>query len=290
MKTIRWYSAVKKTHLFFIFIGCFFINAHADPDIDLAFCIDGSGSMSAAEFQQQLDGTAAAIENSLIVPQDGTVRVSVFQFNSNASIDVSPTVITPATAANVATAIRGIVQIPALTNMSACINLASSTILSAVPASTRQIIDMSTDGRPTQPTLPISPESVVTVAANAAQTSGIDALNALLIGNLTDSQFMAGLVFPQPDGGNNGFTVKIDNFNEFADAIAQKIRREIAVVPPVVIPPVVPPVIPPVVPSVTSIPTLNEWGLIILAFTLFFVSLLGSKPVTSSHNTLTANS
>ena len=38
---------------------------------DLVFIIDGSGSISAADFTLQKDGIIAALNNSLIVPRDG---------------------------------------------------------------------------------------------------------------------------------------------------------------------------------------------------------------------------
>lgn len=58
------------------------------PYLDLGLCLDGSGSVSVAQFALQLEGTARAIENPDIVPRDGSVRMSLLQFNSNSFVEI----------------------------------------------------------------------------------------------------------------------------------------------------------------------------------------------------------
>lgn len=235
--------------LFLILLGS---NLYAAPKLDLALCMDSSGSVSAADFLLQLNGTAASIEDPSIVPQNGTVRITVLQFGSAVTVEVAPTIITAGNAATVATAVRAIAKSGGGTNMSGCIDLATTTIMAAAPASTKQVIDLSTDGQPNN-------AANTTASATAAAAAGVDALNALLVGGGTNPAFMGGLVFPQPNGGNNGFSKEIANFSEYETAITKKIRAEVA-------------------PGGSqAIPTLSEWGMFALIFLLILVSLKSTR-------------
>ena len=46
---------------------------------DLVLLLDGSGSISAADWSLQLDGYAAALQDRVNVPLDGSIAVSVIQ-------------------------------------------------------------------------------------------------------------------------------------------------------------------------------------------------------------------
>lgn len=235
--------------LLFILLFITGANAYAAPALDLALCLDSSGSVNAADFQLQLNGTAAAIEDPAIVPQNGSVRVTVLQFGSAVTTEVPPTEITAANAAAVAATIRAITKGGGGTNMSGCITAATTALTGAAPAAAKQVIDLSTDGSPNN-------QAATTAAAAAAQVAGIDALNALLVGTGTNVPFMTGLVFPQPDGGTDGFTTVIADFAAYEAAIAAKIQAEVA-------------------PAPDAIPTLSEWGLFILTFLLILASWVG---------------
>ncbi len=236
-----------------VFLLLFGFNLYAAPKLDLALCIDSSGSVSSTDFQLQLNGTASSVGDPTIVPQDGSVRISVIQFGSSISVEVPPTVITAANAASVATTIRNIVKGGGGTNMSGCINTATTTLTSAAPAATRQVIDISTDGQPNS-------QANTNTAAAAAKAAGIDAINALLVGSGTNPTFMGNLVFPQPNGGKNGFSIVINSFANYKTEIARKIKAEVK--PPVI--------------SSQPIPTLSEWGLIFLVLMLIFASVKSS--------------
>lgn len=190
--------------------------ARAQIQLDLVLCIDGSGSISDNEFTLQLNGTAQAIET--VIPTDGTVRLSVLQFDDATAIEIQPTVITGSNRAAVATAVRNIVQLNGGTDIAECIDVAA-TILDITPASARQVIDLSTDGQ--------SDQTAAEASATAAQTAGIDALNALLVGTGVNVNLANAIVFPKPVGGNAGFVQQIANFNEYATAIRDKITTEI---------------------------------------------------------------
>lgn len=118
------------------------------PNVDLALCMDSSGSVSAANFQLQLEGTAQAIEN--VVPRDGTVRVSALQFASAATVELNPTIIEEDNVQAIADKIRAIRKTGGGTSIHACIDSATTLIANALPASSMQIIDVSTDGQSTQ--------------------------------------------------------------------------------------------------------------------------------------------
>ena len=187
-------------------------------NLDLAMCMDGSGSVSSAEFQLQLQGTAAAIEDPEVVPHDGTVRITVLQFNGSTRVEVQPTIITEENAAAVAAQIRAIRRLGGGTSIHSCINTAVSRLASASPASTMQVIDISTDGMSSR-------TSAITAAQNA-QVAGIDALNAIGVGTGIDRGLLDSIVFPQPPGGERGFVLTINNYGDYADAIASKVYRE----------------------------------------------------------------
>lgn len=195
--------------------------ARAQPQIDLALCIDGSGSIIAPDFALQLDGTASAIESAAIVPRDSTVRIAVVQFASSIQVAVVPTVIdSEATAVSVAATIRGMTQLGGTTNMAGCIDQARQLVLTAAPASDRQIIDLSTDGNPDS-------DAATIAAAQQAQVEGVDVLNAIAVGS-ADVAFLQSIVFPQPSGGAEGFVAQVSTFEEYADVIALKLEIELS--------------------------------------------------------------
>lgn len=149
---------------------------HAQPKLDLALCLDSSGSVSRSDFQLQLDGAAAAVGDPAVMPQDGSVRLTIIQFGRDVSVELPPTAVTAANVASLTSRIRNISKGGGGTNMAGCINEAVNQITSAVPASVRQIIDLSTDGVPNDAT-------ATTTASRNAQAAGVDVLNALGVGS-----------------------------------------------------------------------------------------------------------
>ena len=187
--------------------------------VDLALCMDSSGSVGFSDFDLQLEGTARAIENPEIIPHDGSVRLSVMQFSSFTSVELQPTVITAGNVLEVAERVRSISKHGGGTSIHSCINTAVDQITSASPASSSQVIDVSTDGR--------SSQSFALAASERAKSFGIDAVNAIGVGSGVDRTLMESIVFPQPVGGDSGFFIQVDGFDEYAGAIAEKIVREV---------------------------------------------------------------
>jgi choice-of-anchor A domain-containing protein len=186
------------------------------PNVDLALCMDSSGSVSAAEFKLQLEGTAQAIEN--VVPRDGTVRISALQFASASKIELNPTIIEEDNVQSIADKIRAIRKSGGGTSIHACIDQATTLISSALPASAMQIIDVSTDGQ--------SAQSSAVAASNRAKTAGIDVLNAIGVGTGISTSLLNAIVFPQPVGGDRGFVLTVKNYQEYMNGITGKIQRE----------------------------------------------------------------
>lgn len=186
------------------------------PNVDLALCMDSSGSVSTADFQLQLEGTAQAIEN--VVPRDGTVRISALQFDSTAKVELNPTIIEEDNVQAIADTIRSIRKSGGGTSIHACIDRATTLISTALPASSMQIIDVSTDGQSTQ--------SLAVAASNRAKEAGIDVLNAIGVGSGISTSLLNAIVFPQPVGGDRGFVLTVKNYQEYMNGITGKIQRE----------------------------------------------------------------
>ena len=126
-----------------------------DPDfipvkVQLAMILDGSGSISSADWTIMKNGLADAVENPGCVPHDGSVELTVIQFSNNAALEVGPIVITDANAADVADDIRGISQLGGYTCISCGLCLAADTLANSpcFDASVKQAINLVTDGAP----------------------------------------------------------------------------------------------------------------------------------------------
>ena len=189
------------------------------PALDLAICLDGSGSVSNSDWTLQLEGLALAIENPAVVPHNNTVRLTVIQFSSGVDLEVPPIVIDGGNATDVADRVRAIGQVRLGTDMAACIDLATSVISTARPVALQRVIDLSTDGEQT--------EGNAYRAVNDAVAAGIDAINAIGIGPNIDVGFLRAMVRPQPEGGRQGFLVLAADFQEYVAAIQGKIRKEV---------------------------------------------------------------
>jgi hypothetical protein len=70
--------------------------------VQLAFVLDGSGSIGQSNFNIALQGLAAAIRDPATVPQDGSVELTIIEFGDSilAKVEVMPVVITSQTVAN----------------------------------------------------------------------------------------------------------------------------------------------------------------------------------------------
>jgi hypothetical protein len=118
----------------------------------VAIILDGSTSISSANWNITRNGLAAAVENSTCVPQDGSVELTVVQFSNNATLEVGPVVITAANATAVANSIRNITQLTGGTCICCGICRAADTLRNSTnfDADIKQALNLVTDGDPTR--------------------------------------------------------------------------------------------------------------------------------------------
>lgn len=201
MKTKLWIGLLAASALTF--------NAQAIT-LELGLVIDGSGSISPAEFTLQKTGYVNAL--NAVLPIDGSVAVGVWQFSTGVSPVFATTIINnPASRLALTTAISGMGQLGGTTAIGLGIAAAATEILANAITSDRQVIDVSTDGENNVPPDPV-------IARNAALLAGIDQINGLGIGAGANLSFV---------GGTGSFGITVPNFAAFEGALITKLNREI---------------------------------------------------------------
>ena len=152
----------------------------------LGLAIDGSGSISGANFALQRNAYASVLAND--IPTDGSVGVGVWQFSSSVSQVHATTLI------NSQAALDSLVA-----SLNAMTQLGGGT--------NKYVIDVSTDG---------FGSGAVTAATNAL-AAGVDNVNGLGIGAGANLNFVMG-----PDS----FATQVASFADFETALSQKIKTE----------------------------------------------------------------
>jgi hypothetical protein len=195
--------------------------AEAIPvDLELSLVVDSSGSINTSEFSQQVDGYAnafrqAAVVDSIVNAPNG-IAVNTILFATSATEVIPFTQLQTATDVdNFATALESIARIDGGTNIPSGINLAVETIATNNFESGNIIIDVSGDGTS-------SPASTQ-ASRDAALTAGVSRINGLAIGGTGILNFYENNVI----GGLNAFALQATSFDEFGQAIAQKIQVEV---------------------------------------------------------------
>jgi hypothetical protein len=140
----------------------------AAEKVDLFLILDGSNSISPANYSIQLNGYADAISNSSVIPQNGDVSVCVIMFGyfppssinwqypppHYANVEVPLTTITNQTVADSISGVLNVSNMPQPkdhTPMPRAFTLANETLTDYVTSGitspeVRQIIDISSDG------------------------------------------------------------------------------------------------------------------------------------------------
>lgn len=186
---------------------------------ELVFALDGSGSISASDWLLQLEGIAGALEDPAIIPRDGSAAIGVVQFASYSREEIPLTVIdSESTALALAADVRSIPQMRGGTCMSCGIDTARDMLVPGTSGA-KQVICLSTDGRPNDPTATIN-------AANAAVAAGVDEISAIGVGPGADMQFLAQVV----RGG--GFAEAVATFEEYGFAVGRKLGLLVSGAPP----------------------------------------------------------
>jgi hypothetical protein len=188
------------------------------PYLDLALCLDSSGSVSSPEFILQLEGTAQAIENPNIVPRDGSMRLTLFQFSNNGYLEIDPTIVEEDNVSELADAIRSVRRNTGGTAIHHCIDRATEVLSDASPETALQVIDVSTDGQ--------SSQALAVAASERARNAGIDVINAIGVGRGANESLLNYIVFPKPAGGERGFVLMVDSYEEYIEGISSKVAKE----------------------------------------------------------------
>jgi len=210
--------------------------AHASPEVNtqVAFVIDGSGSIDASEWALMINATASIIEDPTCISRNGTVELTVIQFaESTATLEVPPTVVdSQATAETIADGVRAISKRGGLTPTGAGIRMAKEQIIGSpnFDPSGRQIINLITNGHPE----PEETEPAIAIAErNAAVTAGIDEIYSEAVGvaQVWLEWLRDNIVYPEPGviappypdpPGSQGFVRKVTSFAEFEEALHEK--------------------------------------------------------------------
>ncbi|MCI0530712.1 MAG: IPTL-CTERM sorting domain-containing protein [candidate division Zixibacteria bacterium] len=204
---------------------------------DIVFVVDGSGSISPADFQLMKDGIDSALTSCL--PQDGSVRVGLVQFSSTAQRELSMTTVTLGNLAAISAAVTGMTQLNAATNYEIAIDTACA-VISGSGADVKALCFVS-DGVPNQ-----GNTNTAALSLNASGC-GYTRLDAFGVGIApVDEPTLKALVFPQPDSTPPGMYIAVTDYQEFKDGICAKVSGVVG-----------------------AIPTLSEWGMILFAAVLF---------------------
>jgi uncharacterized protein YegL len=205
----------------------------------LGFALDGSGSVSTANYNLLRSGLSAALA---ALPTDGSVEITIVTYGSGVGTVTAPTVLTAATLVTIQGQIAAHAKAGGGTATHSAINALTALMTGSANFSPaiNSIINLATDGFPAS-------QSLAVAAAAAAAAAGIDALSIEAIGSGVASEFalnnMAAMAFPtpvtilpvnstaipNPIGGS--FVVPVSDFTVFADVIKAKVVA--AVKPPV---------------------------------------------------------
>ena len=215
------------------------VAAQAAPVNQLGFGLDSSGSVLDEDYARLTAGLTAAIQG---LPTDGTVEITVVQFNSTASTLVSPTVLTPSTLQGI---VDGINQprTSGGTSIASAISSLTSQITGSPnfsdPGST-SAINIVTDGQSS-----LLPDQA---AAAAAEQAGIGSLSVEAIGPGANTSNPLQFVFPGPgillaenataipNPANGGFVVPVSDFDTFATVVDTKVQAIVGPPPPSPVP------------------------------------------------------
>jgi len=201
-------------------------------DLELALVVDSSGSMSTAQFNTQKQGYVDAFTNNIALVdaiQDGaigSIAVSLIYFSgpSQQQVAVDWMEVNDMASAN---AFANLVQATSRpymdgTYIGAALKKATDELNANAFEGTRSLIDISGDG------IGLSTESAT--GRDYALANDVDAINALLVGGgTTGANFFTNYVIG-PSG--TGFLMEISDYSQFAQAIDQKILREVQPVIP----------------------------------------------------------
>lgn len=183
--------------------------------LELGLAIDGSGSMSVAEFNLQRDAYVSVLGDASVLPRDGTTAIGIKLFSSTVVTVFTMAEITAANHGALIAAIAGMTRPGGSTSISGAIKDFTTEIFSNGITSTRQIIDVSTDG--------VNNVGNLNLERTNAIAAGIDQINCIGIG--------VGANCAPVIAGAGSFGLNATTFGEFETALRRKILIEVKGVP-----------------------------------------------------------
>lgn len=183
--------------------------------LELGLAIDGSGSMSVAEFNLQRDAYISVLSDLSVLPRDGTTAIGIKVFSSTVINVFTMAEITVANHGALIAAITAMTRPGGSTSISGAINDFTTEIFGNSITSTRQIIDVSTDG--------VNNVGNLNTARTNALAAGIDQINCIGIG--------PGANCAPVIAGTGSFGLNATTFGEFETALRRKIFVEVRGVP-----------------------------------------------------------
>lgn len=205
--------------------------AAAPINTALSVVIDGSNSISADDFQTQIDAYDSVFGNDSLVPADGSVVANLVQFSSEGEGIVEQTALrlnSETDRSTLLTSINGMSQINGQTDIQEGIDLGVNdmeTFLGGLAAAElgedfRKIVDVSTDGEHNQDGDPAAE------AADAVNNQGYDAVNCLSVGAGSCS-FIAGTDGTIGTGDDLGTVFSAGSFNDLQPVLEDKVGQEL---------------------------------------------------------------
>ena len=195
--------------------------------LDLVIVLDSSGSIGTSTFYDYTNSTANIISNSNIIPQNGSVRLTLIQFSDYSYIEIPPTIITSSNINSLKSKIQSINYISSGTNTHVAIDEATRVLKSTTPTAINRVVMLATDGQPNYQ------NAFLDSAENMEKSGVVDALNIIGISSISDDFNMKAAVFPQPFDDTKGFYRKADTFadysNIFKDAAQSVIKTSICI-------------------------------------------------------------
>lgn len=151
-------------------------SAMVASDRQVVLLLDGSGSISSSDWNLQKQGIEAALQDTSVIPRDGSIAIGVVQWSNNITrVEVPLTLIDSATAAqDVTDLVLAMVQIGGGTNPGDGIRAGTNELLANGDPTGEWILCQSTDGTLNQG------ESLATSTA-FAQASGVDRYSVIAI-------------------------------------------------------------------------------------------------------------
>ncbi|MGI9279682.1 MAG: carboxypeptidase regulatory-like domain-containing protein [Endozoicomonas sp.] len=199
--------------------------------VDLAFCLDSSGSIGYGGYKVQLNGIADAIQDSEIVPHDGSVRMTILTAGTGPRLHkiLQPTRIISSTVEQLSAAIRSARYFGGDTDyMGYCVKQAADIVSAQEVESAFQVFTVAGDG--------VWPSDrgrySVAEGLNAANESavyasgkGIDVIDAIGVSTAWRNVLEAH-VWPKPVGGDKGKLTLVNNSYEFAQLVGTSIKEQ----------------------------------------------------------------